>query len=45
MNPKYVLPFFAAVCAFGQVSSNRLIHAADEPGNWLTFSEIGRAHV
>lgn len=39
MKPRLWIAFVAlAAGAFGQVSSDRLMHAGDEPQNWLTFS-------
>ena len=28
--------------AWGQVSYNRIVNAANEPGNWLTYAGMGR---
>ena len=33
-----ILPLLLAAAAYGQVTSDRLVNAAKEPQNWLTYS-------
>jgi alcohol dehydrogenase (cytochrome c) len=38
MNKKWLLALFAGALAGQQVSFDRILHARDEPQNWLTYS-------